>query len=260
MKNAYLTFAVLTAIFASCKPQNQVEDPVKQEEPEIVISATADFIKDHNGHGYVDLGLPSKTLWATMNVGAEKPEAAGNFYAWGELEPKEEYTEANYFDITNPTRAEGEAAIYKKYKEATQTLEDADDVAAQKWKGNWRIPTEEQFTELRQNCYWQWKNKGLKGYFVFKAKDEKHKGQISNYEIKPLYDAATDPYIFIPSSGFMNNKSVGYKNEVGYYWTRSLVNVNNARFFNVLGTRAGWEYTDTRPRFQGRSVRAVCTL
>ena len=44
-----------------------------------------------NGHGYVDLGLPSKTKWATCNVGADSPEEYGYYLAWGETEPKNEY-------------------------------------------------------------------------------------------------------------------------------------------------------------------------
>ncbi len=42
----------------------------------------------HNGHEYVDLGLPSGTLWATCNIGAESPEECGDYFAWGETEPK----------------------------------------------------------------------------------------------------------------------------------------------------------------------------
>ena len=36
-----------------------------------------------DNHEYVDLGLPSGTLWATRNVGADKPEDIGDYFAWG---------------------------------------------------------------------------------------------------------------------------------------------------------------------------------
>ena len=44
-----------------------------------------------NGHEYVDLGLPSGTLWATCNVGASKPEDYGDYFAWGETKKKDVY-------------------------------------------------------------------------------------------------------------------------------------------------------------------------
>ncbi|MBQ6101045.1 MAG: hypothetical protein IJL04_02000, partial [Bacteroidales bacterium] len=49
-----------------------------------------------NGHEYVDLGLPSGTLWATCNVGSNTPEGYGDYYAWGEIEPKELYDWKSY--------------------------------------------------------------------------------------------------------------------------------------------------------------------
>ena len=49
-----------------------------------------------NGHEYVDLGLPSGTLWATCNVGANSPEEYGNHFAWGETTPKEFYSWGTY--------------------------------------------------------------------------------------------------------------------------------------------------------------------
>lgn len=51
---------------------------------------------DYNGHEYADLGLPSGTKWATMNVGVSTPEGSGDYYAWGETQPKTSYTLDNY--------------------------------------------------------------------------------------------------------------------------------------------------------------------
>ena len=48
-----------------------------------------------NGHEYVDLGLPSGLKWATCNVGANTPEEYGNYYAWGEIVPKTDYSDEN---------------------------------------------------------------------------------------------------------------------------------------------------------------------
>ena len=49
-----------------------------------------------DGHEYVDLGLPSGTLWATCNVGASKPEEYGDYFAWGETKPKDDYSWETY--------------------------------------------------------------------------------------------------------------------------------------------------------------------
>ena len=48
------------------------------------------------GHEWVDLGLPSGTLWATMNIGASSPEEYGDYFAWGETQPKEVYNWSTY--------------------------------------------------------------------------------------------------------------------------------------------------------------------
>ena len=59
-----------------------------------------------NGHDWVDLGLPSGTLWATCNVGANAPEENGDYFSWGETAAKEEYllSTCKYFDYNNITK------------------------------------------------------------------------------------------------------------------------------------------------------------
>ncbi len=42
-------------------------------------------------HHYIDFGLPSGTLWATCNVGADSPEDYGDYFAWAEVMPKSVY-------------------------------------------------------------------------------------------------------------------------------------------------------------------------
>ena len=59
----------------------------------MAFAAQAEMI---DGHEYVDLGLPSGTLWATCNVGADTPEGYGDYFAWGETEPKEVYSWETY--------------------------------------------------------------------------------------------------------------------------------------------------------------------
>ena len=84
---------------------------------------------DGNHPHMIDLGLPSGTKWACCNVGADKPDAYGGYYAWGETEEKSRY----YWDT------------YIQY-----------DVAHVKWGGNWVMPSNDQNNELIKNCTYEW--------------------------------------------------------------------------------------------------------
>ena len=106
-----------------------------------------------NGYEYVDLGLPSGLKWATCNVGASSPEEYGDYYAWGEIETKSEYTVDN---SKTSYRRMSDISGKSKY-----------DVARAKWGGSWRLPTKKEFKELRKQCKWQWTTQnGKKGYKV----------------------------------------------------------------------------------------------
>ena len=95
---------------------------------------------DNNDHRWVDLGLPSGTLWATMNVGASSPEDYGDYFAWGET-----------------------LGIVDNKK----TLDPDDDAATINWGPSWRMPTEAQMQELITRCNWKASTmKGVKGYSV----------------------------------------------------------------------------------------------
>ena len=97
-----------------------------------------------NGHEYVDLGLSVK--WATMNVGATSPEDYGDYFAWGETEPKEEYN-------------------WETYKWGNGSFED--DAAHANWGGAWRMPTIDEIDELLSKCSWTLcKKNGINGYTV----------------------------------------------------------------------------------------------
>lgn len=98
-------------------------------------------------HEYVDLGLPSGTLWATCNVGADSPGELGYLLAWGETEPKSSYTAENYFDSANST-----GGAYKKYGYYKVELDPEDDAATQLWGSDWRMPTYEEIQELHEHA------------------------------------------------------------------------------------------------------------
>ena len=95
-----------------------------------------------NGHEYVDLGLPSRTKWATCNVGASQPHEYGNYYAWGEITTKNNYTEDNSKTYGKNI---GDISGNPNY-----------DAAAANWGSRWRMPTYTEMKELDDKCTWTW--------------------------------------------------------------------------------------------------------
>lgn len=112
-----------------------------------------------NGHDYVDLGLPSGTLWATCNVGADAPEIVGDLFAWGETEPKTIYDWSTY------KYCRGERNLLTKYcnnpnygyngfTDGLDILQACDDAAAENWGSGWRTPSTDEWFELFSVCNW----------------------------------------------------------------------------------------------------------
>ena len=120
-------------------------------------------------HEWVDLGLPSGTLWATCNIGASTPEGAGDRFAWGETASKE------FYDWTNYKWCNGSMYTLTKYctdssfgiVDDKTELDPEDDAAYINWSPSWRIPTFEQMQELINNCTSEWTTmNGVNGYQV----------------------------------------------------------------------------------------------
>lgn len=185
-------------------------------------------------HEYVDLGLPSGTLWATCNVGAENPEDYGDYFAWGETEPKSEYTWSNYFDDVYK-----DGGSFKKYYNGGFVeLQSEDDAATVNWGSGWQIPNEAQKEELCSGNYttkeWTTLN-GVNGYRI----TSKSNGNS----------------IFLPAAGYRYNTNIDRAGIIGCYWTRSLSSTSNESFelyFESNGT-----YNGKRVRCNGNSVRPV---
>ena len=105
------------------------------------------------GHEYVDLGLPSGIKWATRNLGADKPEDYGHYFAWGETEPKNEYTEENSLTYNVVMTDISGNAQY--------------DAATANWGDKWRMPTKDAIKELIEECDWICEGvNGVNGYKV----------------------------------------------------------------------------------------------
>ena len=145
----------------------------------------------HHPHA-IDLGLPSGTKWACCNVGANKPEGYGEYYAWGETNHKKDY----------------DKSTYSLYNEANQSFKDIGnsisgtqyDVAHVKWGGSWNMPTDEQTKELKNKCKTSWVTlNGTKGVKIIGPNGRS---------------------IFLPASGYPEPGRARYleRGENGYYW------------------------------------------
>lgn len=169
------------------------------------------------GYGYVDLGLPSGTMWAICNMGASAFYDCGDHYAWGELETKSYYGEDN--SRTYGLKL-GDFSGYATY-----------DAARANWGGKWRVPTKEEFDELVNGCTWVWSpQQGVGGYIVT--------GPNGNS-------------IFMPDTGC--NGSIDEETPVGYYWSSTPDDWYHANCL-ILGTGV---HIMEFGRYNGCSIRPV---
>lgn len=178
-----------------------------------------------NGHEYVDLGLPSGLLWATCNVGATAPEAYGNYYAWGDIITKSNYTSSNYSTYNvQITDISGNAQY---------------DAATANWGGDWRMPTKDEVNELRNNCTWTWTTQN----------------SVNGYNV----EGPNGNSIFLPAAGYYSYQSFKDAGTRGFYWSSSdYINdfgiVNYAVSLTIKSTSYNNGGND---RGNGRSVRPV---
>ena len=190
-------------------------------------------------HDWVDLGLPSGTLWATCNVGANAPEEYGDYFAWGETEPKDIY------DLSTYKWCNGSINTLTKYcYESTYGIVDniteldpEDDAAWMNWGEKWRMPTYDQLIELRTQCTWTWTMRdGVNGRLVT--------GPNGNS-------------MFLPAAGLREGDSPSSDGSLGFYWSRELSTPHPHYSYRLTFSLNGWEETHTSGRWLGFSVRAV---
>ena len=107
----------------------------------------------YNGHDYIDLGLPSGTMWATCNVGANNPEDYGDYFAWAETQSKTNYNWSTYTysngDYNQLTKYCSQSDFgFDGFTDKLTTLESGDDAATANWGEGWSTPTNKQWVEL----------------------------------------------------------------------------------------------------------------
>lgn len=173
----------------------------------------------HNGHEYVDLGLSVK--WATCNVGAESPEDYGDYFAFGELEPKTTYNWSTYNDDWGYEFG------------APDLLASYSDAATVNWGDTWRMPTKDELEDLYYDCEWKWtKFKGIEGYKI---------------------TGANGNSIFLPAASFMIEDKLKGKNYSNYYWSKS---IGTYLQFSEYGVHVSDGHGSSF--FEGFPIRPVC--
>ena len=193
-------------------------------------------------HEYVDLGLPSGLLWATCNVGANSPEDYGDYFAWGETQPKDYYDWSTYQhcmgSYTTLTKYCSNSNYgYNGFTDNLTTLLPEDDAAMANWGSDWRMPTKAEFQELIDNTTVTWTTQnGVNGL---------------------LFTAANGNSLFLPAAGSRVGSSLNYAGSIGGDWSSSL-NTNNSRC--VWYIHIQWDNNsmgNNGLRYYGLTVRPV---
>ena len=163
-------------------------------------SFTTALISDRYPMEYVDLGL--SVMWATCNVGAKCPEEYGDFFAWGETKPKDNYFRNTYFD-----------ASYSKYNNdgGLTILTPDDDAAYVNWGADWRMPTYNELCELWDSCRWTWY---VNGNAEFNG--------VAGYKVQGRKEGYTDKFIFLPAAGYRSGTGIFDSGVCGCYLSTSI--------------------------------------
>ena len=220
-----VTLASTVMILAGCKKENSTTQPVDDT------------------HEYVDLGLPSGTLWATCNVGANCPEDKGDYFAWGETSPTDMYDWKNYKYATYVD----DKYLFVKYctnsaygvngmADGKEVLEPADDAATVNWGVNWRMPTQAECEELYRNTTFEWTAvNGVDGR---------------------LLTGPNGNSIFLPATGFRQDGQLLCLG-LGIYWTSTLQSACQVAAWSLHFDYENCHVCGTYERCRGQVIRPV---
>lgn len=185
----------------------------------------------------IDLGLPSGIKWASFNLGATAPEDYGDYYAWGEIEPK------SYYHWSTYNWSNGSLETLTKYNTKSDygtvdnktVLDLEDDAAHVTLGGNWRTPTEQELDELMTSCTWTWTTlSGINGQIV---------------------TGSNGNSIFLPAAGKHGIAGLTDAGSYGYYWSSSLH--AGPQSANGLSLNSSYASSASSFRYCGFSIRPV---
>ena len=263
MKVDVADIATIISIMAGTEDGNDPEPGPGTEEPK----TDPDLGKAPQGTVAVDLGLPSGTLWANMNIGATSPTDYGKFFAWGETTGYTSNTSdgrkfnwasykwmtSGYSDWKGVSKYQVEDGQTEGcwYQANSFTLEydfvgdglsvllPEDDAATANWEGDWRMPTYEDVVELKENTTQEWMTLAGVSGMKFTSKAE-----------------GNSNFIFLPAAGYRNDGSLYLQSTDGLYWSSS-VSPSYSYYARFLYFNSGGAYTGSSNRYGGQSVRAV---
>jgi hypothetical protein len=193
-------------------------------------------VPNPDAYAAVDLGLPSGVLWAECNVGAHRPEEAGQLFAWAETSAKTDYTWVSY------SHCEGSSDDFTRYctsakngtADGQREVFADDDAATVLWGAPWRMPTRVEMDELRTQCKWTVDTVcGTQGLRVV--------GRNGNS-------------IFLPATGYRESAERVGSETSGFYWTSGLAANDSLAYSLYFFSRPSVESTE---RFLGKAIRAV---
>ena len=180
--------------------------------------------------------------WAKVNLGASGVGDYGDYYAWGEIQTKTDYSWSTY------KYANGTAQSINKYNPTdTKTiLESVDDAATQNLGKPWRMPTQQEMQRLKNECDWTVSMQGstigvtVSGKRLFEGKS-----------------------IFLPASGHINGTDIYMIDEYCEYWC-TLVDKNSTNYFCAWALHCGKESSaptwSKEQRYLGKPIRPVCSV
>ena len=184
---------------------------------------------DANHPHMIDLGLPSDTKWACCNVGASAPEGYGNYYAWGETNPKSVYDWDTYQYGSSSTN------VVNIGSDIAGTQYDA---ATANWGTPWRMPSSAQIEELLKNCTSTWTTQyGVKGR---------------------KFTGLNGGTIFLPAAGVHWGDDLKYPSYWGDYWSSTLIESDPVHAYYLGFGSANSGSIRQMGRCDGLSVRPVC--
>lgn len=217
----------------------------------------------------VDLGL--SVMWSTTNLGATKSTDVGQYYAWGETMPKiKSYVWDSYKYYDKDTNAMTKYTCYNTTDKVDDlcTLLPEDDAATAARGQEWRIPTEEEMLELKDNCIWFYREGYMgtetNGYEVWRAKTDSDCGKVIKPEGREVPEgryADEEPHIFLPMTGVLGDGEEERGYSYGAYWTSTLSDIEGRDMkscnANAMTISVGNVFDNKYKRCYGLCIRPV---
>ena len=181
----------------------------------------------------VDLGLSVK--WAACNLGADAPEASGEYYAWAVATPKQEYSWDSYAWGRDTWES---LTKYNAGFRLGYLMEKEDDAAAAALGAGWRIPTDPEWRELLSECDWTWCSQG----------------GVNGYKVSSRSGGAS---IFLPAAGYKDERGLVHEGTDGRYWSATRHPYHPVCAMNLF-FNSDHRYQYFYRRYRGYSIRPVC--